>query len=133
MNIYTKILAAIIVIALSFFAGWRVEYWHYTAERESEVTAAIKQQTKNMDTVIETHNKEVQHINDLNAQNTAEQVKTQLLIQAQSDEIHKVEQRLATLKVGTCSLNGNADSVLLDAYKAAFPNAAPATGKTKGG
>lgn len=131
MNIYFKILTAILVIAISFAAGWRVEYWHYTAQRESEVTAAIKQQDKNVTTLIDTHNKEVAHINDLNTQTTAEQVKTQLLIQAQNDEIKKVEQRLNTLKVGACSFNSNGDSLLDDAYRAAFPTGYPAA-KPKG-
>lgn len=125
MNIYWKIISALLVVLASFAAGWRVEYWHYTAERESEVTASIKQQNKNMDTLIEVHNKEVSHINDLNTQTTADQVHTQLLIQAQNDEIQKVERKLSTLKVGSCTLNGNADSLLNDAYRAAFPTATP--------
>lgn len=129
MNIYWKIISIVLLLVASFVAGWRVEYWHYTAERESQVTAAMKQQNKNMDTLIEVHNKEVSHINDLNTQTTADQVKTQLLIQAQNDEIHKVEQRLATLKVGSCTLNSNADSLLDSAYRAAFPAAQPAKPK----
>lgn len=132
MNVYIKVLIGVILLAISFAAGWRVEYWHYTAERESAFTKALNQQNKNMDTLIEAHNKEVNHINDLNTQTTADQVKTQLLIQAQSDEIHKVEQRLSTIKVGSCTLNGNADSLLDSAYRAAFPASAPPVGKPKG-
>lgn len=133
MNIYWKIICLVLLLVASFVSGWRVEYWHYTAERESEAAAAIKQQNKNMSTLIEDHNKEVARIDGLNAQTTAEQVHTQLLIQAQNDEIQKVERKLNSLKVGSCTLNSNADSLLNDAYKAAFPTTPPHAGKTKGG
>lgn len=126
IDIRIKIIIGVVWSILLFAAGWRIEYWHYSAQREGEVTAAMKQQNANMTTLIDAHNKEVTHIDSLNLATTQDQVHTQLLIQEQNDAIARVNEKLANLRVGSCTLNGTADSVLLDAYKAAFPSAAPA-------
>lgn len=129
MTIYAKVILGFLVIVLAFISGWRVEYWHYSAEREDELTSALTTQNKNMNTLIDAHNKEVTRIDTINSQTAADQIHTQLLIQAQNDAIDQIQSKLQTLKVGSCTFNSNADSVLGGAYQAAF--GAPATPASK--
>ena len=131
MDIRVKFIVGLLVCIFCFLSGWKVEDWHYSSQRESELQAALKQQNADTAKLIDAHNKEVAHIDQLNDATTSDQVHTQLLIQAQNDAIAKIDTKLSTLRVGACTLTPASNGVLLDAYKAAFPTAAPAP-KAKG-
>ena len=131
MDIRIKVALGLLWSVFMFLAGWRVESWHYSEQQRSQLEAALKEQNANTTLLINVHNKEVEHIDALNAATTQDQVHTQLLIQAQNDAIAKLDTKISSIRVGVCTIAPTANSVLLDAYKAAFP-VAPAP-KANGG
>jgi hypothetical protein len=124
-NAYVKIGLALVWSVIVFLAGWRVEAWHTSEKEVAALTAQLKQQNDATKTMVDNQNKLVDHIDTLNSATSQDQVHTQALIQDQSHAISQVYKKLATLNVGVCTLNPNADGVLDSAYQAAFP-AAPA-------
>lgn len=124
-NVYIKVILAVLWSALLFVAGWRVEYWHFSAQQAEALATQLKQQNENMDKLVAANNKEVDHIDNLNLATSQDQVTTQKLIQDQSNAITKLNSKVASLGVGVCTLSPNADSVLDNAYKIAFPPPAP--------
>lgn len=122
MNRYLiEAVVAIVVVTIAFFAGWKVEYWHYTSLQNMAIQKNLSDFAKKQDQLIEDHNKEVTEFNTRNDQTVGDQVKTQLLLKEQSDAIAKLEYRVGRIKVGSCTFNSDADSLLKSAYKAAVP------------
>lgn len=122
MTIYAKILLAILTISLAFLSGWKVEYWHYSSEQNKAVNKSLADFAEKQDQLIAAHNKEVSEFNTRNDETTGDQLKTQLLLKEQNDAIAKLQYRVGRIKVGSCTFNGDADSLLKRAYQSAIPD-----------
>lgn len=124
MTIYAKVLLAVLTLAMTFLSGWKVEYWHYSSEQNKAVSKSLADFAEKQDQLIAAHNKEVAEFNTRNDQTIGDQLKTQLLLKEQNDAIAKLQYRVGHIKVGSCTFNGDADSLLKRAYESAIPDPA---------